>query len=319
MYTLSPHIQKALQELLKEGSLKALLPHAHAIHEKYTSKGLNKKLSREETVAYCLYRLPATYAALKFLCSKVEERGIPFHPMSLLDIGCGPGTAYFALKELYPRLNEAFCVDQNEHFLSLFRQLSEHAGYSVPTLIQQDSQQLSLSDRRWEVGVLSYVLNELSEDGQSVLLKKCLDHCSYLFLIEPGTPEGFRTILRAREQALKNGFSILAPCPHGMECPMQQKKTWCHVRFRLERPSFLRGMKEASLSYEDEAICYLILHKCITVSPPRIVDHPQKRKGHVHLSLCQPNGLLDKRVVSKREKELYEQAKAVSWGDLFPQ
>lgn len=317
MYTLSSPLQKALQELLQERSINALLPHTHSIHEKYTNLGGSKKLSHEETIAYCLYRLPATYAALKFLCSKIDERGIPFHPTSLLDIGCGPGTAYFAMKELYPGLNEAFCVDHNEHFLSLFRNLVERAGYPVPTLLRQESQQLCLPEQRWEVGVLSYVLNELSEDAQSVLLKQCLDHCSYLFLIEPGTPEGFQTILRVRNQALKKGFSVLAPCPHGMECPMQQKKTWCHVRFRLERPSFQRTLKGASLNYEDEAISYLILHKGDNASDPRVVDHPQKRKGHVHLSLCQPNGVLEKRVVSKREQELYERAKAVSWGDLF--
>ena len=317
MYTLSPSLIKALQGLLSSDSLKALSRHASSIHEKYTGGGLDKKLRQEEALAYCLFRMPSTYAAVCYLSSRIEEKGISFSPTSLLDIGCGPGTAYFAMKERYPLLQEALCIDHNEHFLSLFRQLSQAVGQPLPKIMHTNSQKLSLDGGHWDVGVVSYVLNEMEEKNRADLLETVMAHCSYVFLVEPGTPQGFSNIREARKKAIQQGFQILAPCPHQLACPMEQTRAWCHVRTRFERPQFQRTMKEATLNYEDEPFCYLIVHRGSSSAAPRLVDHPQKRKGHVHLSLCQPDGTLKKIVVSKKEKDRYSRAKELAWGDLL--
>jgi ribosomal protein RSM22 (predicted rRNA methylase) len=317
MYILPEWLKKAVNELPQARSLQSLMPFVKSLHEKYTSLRTIKKLEPEEALAYCLYRLPATYASLQYLFDTIEKQGVVFSPTSLLEFGCGPGTSYFALKEKYPLMKEALCIDHSEHFLSLFRTLAEKAHMSLPTLIHQGSQSVQLPDRTWDVGVLSYILGEIEESEQVRMVEKMLSHCQHVLIVEPGTPAGFSNILRARKAALAQGFQILAPCPHSMECPMQKTKTWCHVRVRLERPHFQQKMKDATLSYEDEALCYLILYKGKSFSTPRVVDHPQKRKGHMHLSLCQSDGELKKIVVSKKRGDLYTRSKELLWGDQF--
>lgn len=311
MYTLPERLNRAIRELVSTSSIKALLPYISSVHDKYTSLYGSKRLEKEEALAYCFLRMPATYGALCYLFSKMDESGLSFEPTSLLDVGCGPGTAYFAMKERYPSLQEAVCIDHNEHLLTLFKTLCQKMNYSLPTFSSAVT-----GDRRWDVGVLSYALGEMEESVQERLVQEMVGRCSYLFLIEPGTPHGFSTLMRMRKQVLEKGYSIVAPCPHGFACPMESTKAWCHVRVRLERPEFQRSVKAASLSYEDEAFCYLIIHTGSSAPRPRIVNHPQKRSGHVHLSLCQLDGHLKKIVVSKKDSS-YSRSKCAEWGELW--
>ena len=45
----------------------------------------------------------------------------------------------------------------------------------------------------------------------------------------------------------------------------------------------------------------------------RVLRHPQVRPGHIRLELCTREGL-QHRIVSKRDKELFREARHLAWG-----
>ena len=296
----------------------ALVKAVVSIHEKYSAHSLDMQLVGEnEPLAYSLFRMPATYAAVQYVLSRLHEHDPHFQPTSLLDIGCGPGTAYFAMKERYPTLQQVMAIDRNRGFLELFQSLANEIGCPLPELVCQEASMMS-TDRHWDVGICSYMLGELDEREQRNVLEKAARSCETFLILEPGTPRGYETILRMREWAISHGFNIVAPCPHHHACPMRLSQSWCHVRVRLMRPHFQQALKEGTLGYEDEPLCYVILQKrSVSFNWSRVVDTPQKRKGHVNLNLCQSDGQLHKVVVSKKSKDLYIQAKELEWGDLW--
>src|SRR3569833_770321 len=58
--------------------------------------------SRNDALAYCAVRLPATYAAVHASLDAVRHARPDFAPRALLDVGAGPGTALWAASALWP-------------------------------------------------------------------------------------------------------------------------------------------------------------------------------------------------------------------------
>ena len=320
LYSLPPSLIQALDRYMRTCDRAKLSKAVARVHDKYSAFSLDRSLcGEEEALAYILFRMPATFAAIQYVLSRVQEIEPAFAPTSLLDIGCGPGTVFFAMKEVYTSLERVKSIDRNSSFLDLFSKLLSSLKLSPPKMVCQEAALLH-EEEQWDVGMCSYMLGELRENDREEVLSKVAQACSYLLILEPGTPEGYKTILQLRSWAASHGYTIVAPCPHALLCPMRECTSWCHVRVRLQRPSFLQSLKEGTKGYEDEALSYLILKRSKEMASPyaRVVDTPQKRKGHVNLHLCEPNGKLEKVVVSKKDKDLYSQAKELEWGDLWP-
>ena len=165
---------------------------------------------------------------------------------------------------------------------------------------------------------LAYALNELDLTTQTALIKRVWQTNAQAFaIIEPGTKKGFANILRAREELLRLGAYILAPCPRAGACPMAAQDDWCHFAQRLERSKQHRHAKHAALGYEDEKYSYLIVSRqLVTPAPSRIVRHPLKLKGHVQLTLCVLEGI-QKEVVTAKSREIYKAARKAAWGDAW--
>ena len=320
LYSLPDQIVDVLEKEMAEFDYAVLERAAHSLHAKYLPQSGSCQLSGiEESMAYALFRMPATYAAIEYVLSKLEEQRPGWQPSSYLDIGCGPGTAFFAMKERYPSLKQGMAIDCNADSLRLFRRLCQALGMKSPELLLQNEppQRIPITH---DVAILSYFLSELKGEEQDGWLHSVSSFCPLLLILEPGTPKGFETILRARRWASTHSFHVLAPCPHSCTCPMEYEKSWCHVRLRLKRPHFQQRLKEGMLGYEDEPLCYLILSSSqdTNMGASRVVSSPQKRSGHVHLTLCHPEGEIKKVVVSKKNRDLYTQAKELCWGDTWP-
>jgi len=61
---------------------------------------------------------------------------------------------------------------------------------------------------------------------------------------------------------------------------------------RLQRTAEHRQLKGGSLGYEDEKFSYLIASRAaLNPASARIVRHPRKHIGFLHLNLCTPAGL----------------------------
>lgn len=96
------------------------------------------------------------------------------------------------------------------------------------------------------------------------------------------------------------------------------EQDWCHFSTRLQRSKIHMNMK-GSLPYEDEKYSYLIACKTPTNNRPtsRIVKHPKESKGMLELDLCNAQGLTHHKI-TKRDGEIYKQARKANWGDNWP-
>ncbi|MBA3722467.1 MAG: hypothetical protein H0W88_08710 [Parachlamydiaceae bacterium] len=70
---------------------------------------------------------------------------------------------------------------------------------------------------------------------------------------------------------------------------------------------------------QDEKYSYVVFSKMSVELPEsRVLRHPMRKTGHVNLVLCKVEGIIKQETVSKKNRELYRQARKVEWGSPFP-
>jgi ribosomal protein RSM22 (predicted rRNA methylase) len=280
-------------------------------------RGENKEeksiLSLEEAISYALARLPSTFQVFSYVLKELEKL-TSYAPSSFLDVGCGPAASYWALKETYPDLKKIDLLEKNKFMnkvLSLL--IAKPRGTSF---ILQDAKAYQ-PQSSYDIISFSYCLGEIKNFEKS--LEKYWAHTNQsLIITEPGTPEGFQTILKARTFLLKLGAFFVAPCGHNAPCPLEkEKKDWCHFSQRFERENFHKIIKKGYLDYEDEKFSYLIATKDpFLVEGNRILKKPQKDKGYIKFDLCAPEGIC-KKTCSKSKNKDYKSLKRKKWGDIL--
>lgn len=263
-------------------------------------------------MSYALARLPATFQVFEHVLKELKFL-YDFAPLSYLDVGCGPGASYWAIKTAYPNLNTVSLLENNAFMYDLLKKLISEDPYV--TALKQDAQ--SFMPLPFDFVSFSYSLGEMKD--KKTLLKKYWEATKQvLILIEPGTPEGFSTILQARSFLKELGAFFIAPCGHNGPCPLaSHTKDWCHFSVRVERTLVHQHIKKGNLNYEDEKFSYLIA--CRTSFPSlgnRILKKPLRGTGHIRLDLCTSTGI-EKKTVSKSEGEVYKKAKNKEWGDVL--
>jgi ribosomal protein RSM22 (predicted rRNA methylase) len=267
--------------------------------------------------AYLATRLPATYAANLRVFSEIRRLAPEAAIGNMLDLGAGPGTSLYAAAEVFPSITAATLLEPDSALIELGKKLagqSDHAGIRNAKWLRQDMNSLACEPR--DLVVLSYALGELPRSSVEKLVSKAWDCTNqFLAIIEPGTVRGFGLVHAARSLLIDSAAPLLAPCPHALQCPMYAAADWCHFAVRVERTSIHRRLKGGSLGYEDEKFSYVVASRQPFPTPAaRIVRHPQKRSGHVQLTLCTASGLQNE-TVGKSQKEKYKSARRAEWGD----
>ena len=295
---------------------------AGKISDAYRAGESSTGVVREEAdaLAYAVSRLPATYAAAVEVLERLAERCPDFSPTSGLDVGAGPGTASWAMAEVFAGLASLTQVDRNRAFLDLALKLAAEA--EAPAL-RQPAQLLAdlaaggalpVSD----LVVLCYALAELAPPAQAATVGRLWTaSAGALVIVEPGTPAGYTRILAARDALIAEGAKILAPCPHQAPCPLVAPD-WCHFAVRLSRSRDHMAAKGATLGYEDEKFSYLVAVRPALFTPAaagRILDRPETSKIAVAAKLCGTDGSLSLALVPKRQKQAYAAARRLKWGD----
>lgn len=279
--------------------------------------------SSEDIAAYVIYRMPATFAAVFAGLQQVKDRYPEWCPSTVLDAGAGPGTVMWAASEIWPDDTHRFTLLEREKgMITLGRQL---ASYSLNPHVQKAEWHNVNIQGKWESNdhelvVASYVLGEMKPEQAVYLVNKLWEKTTgILLLVEPGTPDGFSRIKQARDQLLAKGGYAVAPCPHGGPCPMAEED-WCHFAQRLSRSRLHRQSKAGSLAYEDEKFSYIAISKFLetrmSAIEGRVIRHPQIRKGHVHLDVCQTNGL-EKVIITRRDRDNFLKARHLRWGSVW--
>lgn len=309
-------LRAALAGTLADVRSREIAPAVHRLIDGYRAARTPDLDSPEAVTAYAVYRMPATYAAL---CEVFAQLG-PLEVRTMLDVGGGTGAAAWATAEALPGISSITVADRSDQALALGRRLA--ATSTVPALRSARWQRLTLDARtelpRADLLVAAYLLGELDPVTRHGLVEAMATSGATVVLVEPGTPEGYRRILAAREQLLTRGHGVIAPCPHGAPCPLTPTNDWCHFAVRLERSALHRRVKGAELGYEDEKFAYVATAPAARPrAAGRVLRHPVTRKGLVGLTVCQDDGQVARAAVG-RSASAYRAARATRWGDPWP-
>jgi ribosomal protein RSM22 (predicted rRNA methylase) len=317
-------LQEAVEKLVEKVSVSDLTKARDALTAKYREPGRYDKLQTfmstdHQRLSYLITRMPATYAVISHVLAQVKTRMPDLEIKSLLDLGSGPGTAFFASIEVFSEMQEVLLIEQDKELIRLGKLLSESIIPSNFNIDWQLSNINSLNDLKpKDLVTISYAMNELKIDDRQILTERAFNAANkVLVIIEPGTKDGFSIIRQARDQLIAMGGKMVAPCPHQLKCPMPEND-WCHFSERINRTSLHRHLKSGQLGHEDEKFSYVVISKSDAILPhARILRHPEKHSGHLKLSLCtKENGLVEQ-TLSKRDGEAYKLARKLDWGDSF--
>jgi ribosomal protein RSM22 (predicted rRNA methylase) len=278
-------LQTAIENELTSKSINKLSESALELSKSYRQgiplDGQKHLRSKEDVSAYAAFRLPATFASVYSAINQARNRYLGWNPKSLLDLGAGPGTAMWAAMDLCPNLEQITLLEQEDEMINLGKRL---ATYSPKNSMHGANWIKDNITEKWQVlphdlVIASYVLNELPEGKREAFIKQLWDSTMQtLIIIEPGTPEGFLRIKKAREELMAVGAKTLAPCPHDKKCPISDKD-WCHFSERVARSKIHRKVKSGELSYEDEKFSFLCMSRFTAMPISGVVlRHPQIHK-----------------------------------------
>lgn len=318
MPDLPPDCRAALDDLLAELPARSLARATARLSASYRTGAVpaSPYLHDDATAAaYGAYRMPATFAAVTAALAQV--RGVA--PRTLLDLGGGTGSALWAAALAWPSLAAAVVVEGSPPVLELGRRLAASSATAVVRAAEWRHGDVSSADLDADVLSVAYVLGELPGPARAVLAQRlAASRASVVVVVEPGTPDGYRRVLAAREALIESGRTVLAPCPHDLACPMSGSD-WCHMAVRLDRSRVHRAAKGVELGYEDEKYSYVVAGPAPAERPPgRVVRHPLIRKGLVQLQVCAEVPAITTVPVPKSRGAQYRAARDVQWGDPWP-
>lgn len=268
--------------------------------------------------AYLTARMPATYAAARRVLAQVAAIAEEFSPLSILDVGAGPGTATWAALAQWPEIEQVSMIEADARFVGLAVELATQSEIRSLTQAKITKAKLGETNHTAELVIAAYVFAELEEraagEGALKLWKQCEQ---MLVIIEPGTPRGFARIRNARAALLAAGAHVVGPCTHRDACPMRGKD-WCHFTQRLARSREHMHAKGAQVPFEDEPFSWIAVSRLsYPLVSARIVAQPETTKIGITFKLCRAEGLSTPMIAS-RDKANYKQVKKLEWGDGFP-
>ncbi|MBZ6075636.1 small ribosomal subunit Rsm22 family protein [Microvirga puerhi] len=267
--------------------------------------------------AYLATRLPATYAAIRAAMVAISDLRSDFAPADMLDLGAGPGSAFWAAMDCWPGLSHALLVEGS----ASIRAWGEKLSLSAPVEAEWRSGDVSgsLADLpSRDLVTLAYVLDELDEAARGPLIARLWELTrDTLLVVEPGTPAGWERILAARERLIAAGATLLAPCTHAAACPLV-RPDWCHFSRRVARSRLHRQAKGAEVPWEDEKFIYLAASRFPGDRPAaRVIAPPRLGSGQVRLKLCLSDGQAQESLFTKRSGADFKQARRAEWGDAL--
>lgn len=264
------------------------------IKSAYGDIGLTYK--DDETVAYVASRMPAVYSACYRILREIRRRLPSFSPAKVLDFGSGTGSAFWALRDVWPQSVERVnLIEPSQSMqragLGLLQDIKKLPLIHSYGSIQSLSQDINKSERPHDLVIASYVLGEIPSLKDRITIVRQLWNLTgdILVLIEPGTPEGSNIISQMRSHILwmekrksrkrKNasegssespaasgdGAFIVAPCPHDGPCPLAKTGKYCHFVQRMERTETQRAYKRRGSAplrgFEDEKFSYVAFRR----------------------------------------------------------
>lgn len=310
-------LKEALEERTQAAKREQLLSAAQDISRQYRAQQVNGGhvvTTAASALAYAAARMPATYGAVRTALEQVRNLLPEGAIRSVLDVGAGTGAGSWAARDVFDP-ERTVCLEREDAMRELGEGLmtdaDRHADWRKFDLTRDGTEETA------SLVLASYVLNELPERERiPALIRLWRSAERVLLIVEPGTPEGYRQLMTAREALLAEGAHVLAPCPQEGVCPLPEDD-WCHFTCRVARTRLHKALKGGDAPYEDEKFCYLALSRGgEAAAESRVLRHPLIEPGKITVKLCGRDGIVT-REIRKRDGELFRRARKVSAGDSF--
>ncbi len=228
-------------------------------------------------IGYLAYFLPLNFLRAQSVVQEGERLGFFKGLQSLVDFGAGLGSGSLALEKFE---NQIF-IERSKTAQDFHRQF--FTSTQAKTWLSEAPAEIS--DKT--LSIFSYSLTELKG------LPTWAFESEALMIIEPATRDDGRKLLELRDQLLKKGFHLWAPCTHQGACPLltQSKTDWCHDRIHFQQPDWFKKI-EARLPIKNPTLTmsYLLARK--TAPPPhvtgkmRTVGDQMVEKGKTRQLVC---------------------------------
>lgn len=308
----------------------AWLNRAKILHEKYThsvhARRQNYYADADDVLAYLALRMPATYAQFYGALASVAEMLPTWKPVTVLDIGAGPGTGMWAATHVWDSLKNVSCIERERAFSTYGKKMQSEAHFQADVAWEQYDLSSGLhDDTKYDLVLIGNVLNELSPSlaekilGQAYSLTK-----GVLVILEPGTPSGSQLIASCASKLARAGTLI---APYLNNSYVHDESYWLHFPQRFIRPEFQRRlrqiMRESSdmaSDWEEAKYSYAAISTLSAEITPyaRVVGKVQLQKGFLELPILTAQQI-EKVKVLKRNKDAYSFAKNLNWGELIMQ
>lgn len=318
---LPAELRQAVERLLDGVPLATLKQASRTLSDRYRAEVRDGRLHMSDDIAakaYLATRLPATYAAVRTSLKVLADTSPDFTPKTMLDIGAGPGTVLWAASDQWTSIETATLLEASNAARKVGQTLA--AGIDTPQIRWQAGDvTIDLTDMPTaDLVTMAYVMDEIAPASLPRLVDRLWQlTAGTLLIVEPGTPAGWRRILDARTRLIDIGATVAAPCPHHAPCPLAAPD-WCHFSRRVARSRLHRLAKDADVPWEDEKFIYLAASRTPQPSrPARVLAPPKAGSGKVMLKLCQPTGTVTERLFTKRDGEIFKEARRLDWGEAL--
>ncbi|MBP1850708.1 small ribosomal subunit Rsm22 family protein [Rhizobium halophytocola] len=311
-------LRAAVDRMLDGIALETLTKAGARLSDRYRREVRDGRLHIDDVLAakaYLATRLPATFAAVRAALEMVADASPDFSPRTLIDAGSGPGTVLWAAADCWDDLESARMIEASDAIRDLGETLSTHAAVDVEWLKADVTLSLpSLAPA--DLVTLSYVLDEVPQASIAPIVTQLWALTSHtLVIIEPGTTAGWQRILAARRLLVEAGAHLVAPCPHAADCPIVTPD-WCHFSRRVARSRVHRLAKQAEVPWEDEKYIFIAASRHAAEPPAaRVLAPPRASSGVARLKLCRADGTAREQTFSRRDGDVFKQARRADWGD----
>jgi ribosomal protein RSM22 (predicted rRNA methylase) len=283
--------------------------------------------------AYLSYFLPVNLSKVQVLLDELlENNGMDEasdRPMTVLDLGCGPGTGALALLDwLWHRSPEraeslsVLAADVSQAPLRdtqlLWETYCQEVGISSAGLrcvegnlehpLKGDLGKQIVRGGPYDLVIMANCLNELFPTSidplteRAAVVAKLLPFLAprgTIMIIEPALRQTARALHRMRNHLLKQGLcTVYSPCLHERACPaLDHPDDWCHEERSWQTPPAIAAI-DRDVGFIKDALkfSYLLLRtdgRTIATRSPqtfRVVSELRELKGDTRAWLCNELG-----------------------------
>ncbi len=260
---------------------------SHQLTDDRASRRLGYMNDNIQLSSYVRYYTWWNLVRLTRLFSNIDSSVFPKKGCVCIDLGSGPLTVVTALWLARPELRSIpltwYCLDVSGNSLALgediFLSIAARTGTegTDPWKIIRVKGPFGTSiKQKADFITCANMLNELDQASDmppEFQSKKYFDQLTAygtkdvnFLLVEPGVPKASRTLSLLRGRFIDAGKTVLAPCPHAVECPMNGFKAytgsqnkWCNFAFSTESaPIRLQKLSElAKLPKERATLSFI--------------------------------------------------------------